>query len=96
METAVMTQLQATVLQRSSCLYKMLLLFAELDCLMSLAQASQDYGYCAPSYSERCILNLQHARYTAAPPRWGKGHCCSTPAITTEPSIIHLYFPAHH
>ncbi|KAK3560765.1 hypothetical protein QTP86_019211, partial [Hemibagrus guttatus] len=63
MEMAVMTQLQATVLQRSSCLYKMLSLYAELDCLMSLAQASQDYGYCAPTYTERCTLNLQHARH---------------------------------
>uniref|UniRef100_A0AAY5ENW0 MutS protein homolog 5 n=1 Tax=Electrophorus electricus TaxID=8005 RepID=A0AAY5ENW0_ELEEL len=46
METAVMTQLQATVLQRASCLCKVLSLCAELDCLMALAQASQDYGYC--------------------------------------------------
>ncbi|GAA6071508.1 mutS protein homolog 5 isoform X1, partial [Tachysurus ichikawai] len=63
MEMAVMTQLQSTVLQRSSCLYKIISLYAELDCLMSLAQASQDYGYCAPTYSERCRLNLRHARH---------------------------------
>ncbi|KAF5889927.1 mutS protein 5, partial [Clarias magur] len=63
METAVMTQLQATILQRSSCLYKILTLYAELDCLMSLAQASQEYGYCSPAYTERCTLNLQHARH---------------------------------
>ncbi|KAI5626074.1 mutS protein-like 5, partial [Silurus asotus] len=63
METAVMTQLQATVLQRSSCLYKILSLYAELDCLMALAQASQDYGYCPPTYSQRCTLNLQQARH---------------------------------
>lgn len=69
MEMAVMTQLQATVLQRSSCLYKIVALYAELDCLMSLAQASQDYGYCAPTYTERSRLNLQHARYTATPQR---------------------------
>ncbi|XP_047676987.1 mutS protein homolog 5 isoform X3 [Tachysurus fulvidraco] len=63
MEMAVMIQLQSTVLQRSSCLYKIISLYAELDCLMSLAQASQDYGYCAPTYSERCRLNLRHARH---------------------------------
>ncbi|XP_060744144.1 mutS protein homolog 5 [Tachysurus vachellii] len=63
MEMAVMTQLQSTVLQRSSCLYKIISLYAELDCLMSLAQASQDYGYCAPTYTERCRLNLRHARH---------------------------------
>ncbi|XP_053363049.1 mutS protein homolog 5 [Clarias gariepinus] len=63
METAVMTQLQATILQRSSCLYKILALYAELDCLMSLAQASQEYDYCSPTYTERCTLNLQHARH---------------------------------
>lgn len=62
-----MMQLQATILQRSSCLYKMLALYAELDCLMSLAQASQDYGYCSPTYTEHCRLSLHQARYTAIP-----------------------------
>lgn len=65
MEMAVITQLQATVLQRCSCLYKVIALYAELDCVMSLAQASQEYGYCSPKYTERCRLNLQHARYSA-------------------------------
>lgn len=62
METAVMTQLQAAVLQRSSCLYKVLQLSAELDCLMALAQVSQENGYCSPLLSPHSCLNLKQAR----------------------------------
>ncbi|XP_072547199.1 mutS protein homolog 5 [Salminus brasiliensis] len=63
MERAVMTQLQATVLQRSSCLYKVLSLCAELDCLMALAQASQNYGYCSPTLTANCRLILHQSRH---------------------------------
>uniref|UniRef100_A0AAY4E661 DNA mismatch repair proteins mutS family domain-containing protein n=1 Tax=Denticeps clupeoides TaxID=299321 RepID=A0AAY4E661_9TELE len=63
METAVMTQLQAVVLQRSSCLYKVLSLCAELDCLLALAQASQDYGYCSPTLTLHGPLSLIKARH---------------------------------
>nr|XP_023658277.1 mutS protein homolog 5 [Paramormyrops kingsleyae] len=63
METAVMTQLQATVLQRSSCLYQVLQLSAELDCLMALAQVSQENGYCSPLLSPHSCLNLKQARH---------------------------------
>ncbi|KAL4646817.1 hypothetical protein GN956_G9558 [Arapaima gigas] len=63
METAVMTQLQATVLQRTGCLFKVLQLSAELDCLMALAQASQEYGYCSPLLSPHCRLSLTQARH---------------------------------
>ncbi|KAL7832184.1 hypothetical protein AOLI_G00297320 [Acnodon oligacanthus] len=63
METAVMTQLQATVLQRSSCLYKILSRCAELDCLMALAKASQDYGYCSPTLTPHSRLILHQSRH---------------------------------
>ncbi|KAI4884232.1 hypothetical protein NFI96_011607, partial [Prochilodus magdalenae] len=63
METAVMMQLQAAILQRSSCLYKVLSLCAELDCLMALAKASQDYGYCSPSLTPHCRLILHQSRH---------------------------------
>uniref|UniRef100_A0A8C7H4C7 MutS protein homolog 5 n=1 Tax=Oncorhynchus kisutch TaxID=8019 RepID=A0A8C7H4C7_ONCKI len=49
METAVMTQLQTTVLGRSACLYKVLDLSAELDCLMALSHA--DKGCCCSDLS---------------------------------------------
>ncbi|KAK1786485.1 hypothetical protein P4O66_018161 [Electrophorus voltai] len=65
METAVMTQLQATVLQRASCLCKVLSLCAELDCLMALAQASQDYGYCPATLTTHSRLSLHQSRYIA-------------------------------
>ncbi|XP_061101764.1 mutS protein homolog 5 [Conger conger] len=63
METAVMTQLQAAVLQRSGALYTLLRLSAELDCLMALAQASQDHGYCSPTLSPPGRLGLTQARH---------------------------------
>ncbi|KAG9345248.1 hypothetical protein JZ751_009794, partial [Albula glossodonta] len=63
METAVMTQLQATVLQRGSCLYAVLRLSAELDCLMALAQASQEHGYCSPTLTLHSRLALTQARH---------------------------------
>ncbi|XP_066516278.1 mutS protein homolog 5 isoform X2 [Hoplias malabaricus] len=63
METAVMTQLQANILQHSSCLYKVLSLCAELDCLMALAKASQDYGYCSPTLSPHGRLTLHQSRH---------------------------------
>uniref|UniRef100_A0A8B9GXH9 MutS protein homolog 5 n=1 Tax=Astyanax mexicanus TaxID=7994 RepID=A0A8B9GXH9_ASTMX len=63
MERAVMAKLQASVLQRSSCLYKVLSLCAELDCLMALAQASQNYGYCSPTLTQSCRLTLHQSRH---------------------------------
>ncbi|XP_008321312.1 mutS protein homolog 5 [Cynoglossus semilaevis] len=50
METAVMTQLQNTILERSGSLYKVLDLAAELDCLMAMSSASQEYGYTSPKF----------------------------------------------
>ncbi|XP_016409873.1 mutS protein homolog 5 [Sinocyclocheilus rhinocerous] len=49
LEMAVMRKLQASVLQRSDCLYKVMSLCAELDCLIALAQASLDHGYYCPT-----------------------------------------------
>ncbi|XP_030638875.1 mutS protein homolog 5 [Chanos chanos] len=63
METAVMAQLQSTVLQRSKCMYKVLSLCAELDCLIALAQVSQDYGYCCPTLSPHSRLLFTQARH---------------------------------
>uniref|UniRef100_A0A4W6CHP2 MutS homolog 5 n=1 Tax=Lates calcarifer TaxID=8187 RepID=A0A4W6CHP2_LATCA len=51
METAVMTQLQNTILERSSSLHKVLDLAAELDCLMAMSSASQEYSYTSPKLS---------------------------------------------
>ncbi|KAM4580390.1 mutS protein homolog 5 [Odontesthes bonariensis] len=45
METAVMTQLQNAILERTTSLHQVIDLTAELDCLMALSSASQEYGY---------------------------------------------------
>ncbi|KAL0174974.1 hypothetical protein M9458_030942, partial [Cirrhinus mrigala] len=58
MEIAVMRKLQTLVLERSNCLYKVMSLCAELDCLIALAQASLDHGYCSPALTPNHRLAL--------------------------------------
>ncbi|KAK2880744.1 hypothetical protein QQF64_008965 [Cirrhinus molitorella] len=63
MEMAVMRKLQALVLERSNCLYKVMSLCAELDCLIALAQASLDHGYCSPTLTTNHRLALIESRH---------------------------------
>ncbi|XP_059369909.1 mutS protein homolog 5 isoform X1 [Carassius carassius] len=63
LEMVVMRKLQASVLQRSHCLYKVMSLCAELDCLIALAQASLDHGYCCPTLTSNHRLALMESRH---------------------------------
>ncbi|XP_077063913.1 mutS protein homolog 5 [Siphateles boraxobius] len=63
MEMAVMRELQASVLQRSGCLHKVMSLCAELDCLIALAQVSRDQGYCCPTLTPSQRLALIESRH---------------------------------
>ncbi|XP_048117765.1 mutS protein homolog 5 isoform X6 [Alosa alosa] len=63
LETSVMTQLQNVVLQRSSCLYKVLSLCAELDCLIAMALASQEYIYSCPTVMPHSSIRLSQSRH---------------------------------
>ncbi|XP_030014274.1 mutS protein homolog 5 [Sphaeramia orbicularis] len=63
METAIMTQLQNTVLQRSTSLYKVLDLTAELDCLMAMSSASQEYGYTPPKLTNHRRIIITEGRH---------------------------------
>ncbi|XP_076009780.1 mutS protein homolog 5 isoform X1 [Genypterus blacodes] len=63
METAVMTQLQNAVLERSTSLYKVLELSAELDCLMALSSASQEYGYSSPKIANHRKITITQGRH---------------------------------
>ncbi|XP_050984827.1 mutS protein homolog 5 [Labeo rohita] len=63
MEIAVMRKLQTLVLERSDCLYKVMSLCAELDCLIALAQASLDHGYCSPTLTPNHRLALIESRH---------------------------------
>ncbi|XP_055359031.1 mutS protein homolog 5 isoform X2 [Betta splendens] len=63
METAVMTQLQNTILKRSASLYKVLDLIAELDCLMAMSTASQEYGYTSPKLSNNRKIIVTQGRH---------------------------------
>ncbi|XP_051921783.1 mutS protein homolog 5 isoform X2 [Hippocampus zosterae] len=63
METTVMTQLQNAILERSTALYKVLDLAAELDCLMALSKASQEYGYTSPKLITRKAIAIDQGRH---------------------------------
>ncbi|XP_067220517.1 mutS protein homolog 5 [Chanodichthys erythropterus] len=63
MEMALMRKLQASVLQRSESLHKVMSLCAELDCLIALAQASRDHGYCCPTLTPNQRLVLIESRH---------------------------------
>ncbi|XP_031708350.1 mutS protein homolog 5 isoform X2 [Anarrhichthys ocellatus] len=63
METAVMTQLQSAILERSASLYKVLDLTAELDCLMAMSAASQEYGYTSPKLASHRKITVTQGRH---------------------------------
>ncbi|XP_026173036.1 mutS protein homolog 5 [Mastacembelus armatus] len=63
METAVMTQLQNTVLGRSASIYKVLDLTAELDCLMAMSSVSQEYGYTSPRLASHRRITIIEGRH---------------------------------
>ncbi|KAF4104384.1 hypothetical protein G5714_015371 [Onychostoma macrolepis] len=63
LEMVVMRKLQASVLQRSDCLYRVMSLCAELDCLIALAQASLDHSYCCPTLTSNHRLALIESRH---------------------------------
>ncbi|KAK5603033.1 hypothetical protein CRENBAI_014531 [Crenichthys baileyi] len=63
METAVMTQLQNAVLERSTSLYQVLDLTAELDCLMAMSSASQEYCYTSPKLGRHRKISITQGRH---------------------------------
>ncbi|XP_069552113.1 mutS protein homolog 5 [Brachyistius frenatus] len=63
METAVMTELQNTILERSTSLYKVLDLTAELDCLMAMSSASQEYSYISPKLASHRKITVTQGRH---------------------------------
>ncbi|XP_038567434.1 mutS protein homolog 5 isoform X6 [Micropterus salmoides] len=63
METAVMTQLQNTILEKSISLYKVLDLTAELDCLMAMSRASQEYSYTSPKMASHRTITVTQGRH---------------------------------
>lgn len=63
METAIMTHLQNVVLERSGSLYKVLELSAELDCLMAMSSASQEYGYIPPKLVKNQRISITNGRH---------------------------------
>uniref|UniRef100_M4AF55 MutS protein homolog 5 n=1 Tax=Xiphophorus maculatus TaxID=8083 RepID=M4AF55_XIPMA len=63
METAVMTQLQSAILERSSSLYQVLDILAELDCLMAMSSASQEYSYSSPKLARHRTIAITQGRH---------------------------------
>ncbi|KAM7420771.1 hypothetical protein PAMA_015134 [Pampus argenteus] len=63
METAVMTQLQNAILERSASIYKVLDFTAELDCLIAMSSASQEYGYTSPKLARHRKISVTQGRH---------------------------------
>ncbi|XP_037532892.1 mutS protein homolog 5 [Nematolebias whitei] len=63
MEMAVMTQLQNTILEKSTSLYQVLDLTAELDCLMAMSSASQEYSYTSPKLTSQRKISVIQGRH---------------------------------
>ncbi|KAM9722682.1 mutS protein homolog 5 isoform 2-T2 [Menidia menidia] len=63
METTVMTQLQNAVLERSTSLNRVMDLTAELDCLMALSSASQEYGYTSAKLANHRKIIITQGRH---------------------------------
>ncbi|XP_015256862.1 PREDICTED: mutS protein homolog 5 [Cyprinodon variegatus] len=63
METVVMTQLQNAVLERSGSLHQVLDLMAELDCLMAMSSASQEYCYTSPKLTRHRKIAITQGRH---------------------------------
>ena len=45
------------------CLSRAVALAAEVDCLISLAQAARDHGYCRPTLTEDNVLHIKQGTY---------------------------------
>ncbi|XP_017280442.1 mutS protein homolog 5 [Kryptolebias marmoratus] len=63
METAVMAELQNAVLDKSASLYQVLELTAELDCLMAMSSASQEYSYTSPKLASHRNITVVQGRH---------------------------------
>uniref|UniRef100_A0A669EE37 MutS protein homolog 5 n=1 Tax=Oreochromis niloticus TaxID=8128 RepID=A0A669EE37_ORENI len=63
MEMAVMAHLQSAVLERSDSLFKVLDLAAELDCLMAMSSASQEYNYTSPKLASNRKITITQGRH---------------------------------
>ncbi|XP_005738659.1 mutS protein homolog 5 isoform X2 [Pundamilia nyererei] len=63
MEMAVMAHLQSAVLERSDSLCKVLDLAAELDCLMAMSSASQEYNYTSPKLASNRKITITQGRH---------------------------------
>ncbi|MBN3297005.1 MSH5 protein, partial [Amia calva] len=60
---AVMTALQCKVLERSPCLYQALEYCAQLDCLIAMAMAAREHGYCRPALSSEPRIRITEGRH---------------------------------
>ncbi|XP_069054805.1 mutS protein homolog 5 isoform X2 [Lepisosteus oculatus] len=63
LETAVVTQLEAKVLERTQCLYRVMEFSAQLDCLIALALVSREYSFCRPTLTAASVIHIREGRH---------------------------------
>ncbi|XP_069742144.1 mutS protein homolog 5 isoform X2 [Narcine bancroftii] len=63
LETAVMYQLQAKVLEKSAVLYDVMEYTAQLDCLISMAVVARENTYIRPRFTKKNIINIKDGRH---------------------------------
>ncbi|XP_041043289.1 mutS protein homolog 5 [Carcharodon carcharias] len=63
LETAVMYQLQAKILEKSAVLYDVMEYAAQLDCLIAMAVVAQENTYTRPRLTNKNIVNIKDGRH---------------------------------
>ncbi|XP_072134230.1 mutS protein homolog 5 [Mobula birostris] len=63
LETAVMYQLQAKVLEKSTVLYDVMEYTAQLDCLIAMAVVARENNYIRPKFTSKNIINIKDGRH---------------------------------
>ena len=59
LQRVMCTELLQRLMEFQPCLAKAVALAAEVDCLVSLAQCAQDYGYCRPKLTQDNVLHIK-------------------------------------
>ncbi|GAB1600156.1 mutS protein homolog 5 [Argonauta hians] len=62
-ETAIMHQLQDTILEHCQVLFNVMDCAAELDCLIALAMCAQEFSYVQPIFSTENIIDIKAGRH---------------------------------
>ena len=65
MQRILCTELLQRLMAFQPCLARAVALAAEVDCLISLAQAARDHGYCRPMLTPENILHIKQGAHSS-------------------------------